>query len=694
MRIKILIFFIFIFKLKVFSQTPNEILTKLGHSDIISCITSSSDERLIASTSYDGTVKVWESTTMRRLIDLRVTLGYGINLKFSPEANFLYVTGGSFISKIDIKLGKIIKQYSVAGSNPCMSLSKNGKLIAIGTWNGKVEILNSDSLSLVKTFEGYESFMNVVKFSHDDNYLFIPNKLHQVEQININTKGLVNTFYLDNSLITNIDVEQHGKLIAVRSKTSDITIFDIQKKNDNVVLIPNSKLIYSALIFFNTEFYFNSIGNTISYVNRDNLFYDFKIDTKQNNKIAKIESDYFILSDKSNNIFYSKMSKLYKSNRNDLTKSEVFGLYSMGIINLCLSNKDSNISVVLNNDYIANINLNNINKSYKSSISSSPFSSFYSQLYNNSLIATDSKFDKIFYINSLNYFCYYSIKSKVNRVLNSYLSTWGNNQKYWTQITSSKVFAFNGSDESLIYDTNSDTLLRVKRDNTSLMKLIGDNELVSIGKKGNIEQIDFINNKVINKMQLPIDFDIFRIAVDKDNSKVGLVKFPDSLFIFTLKKGELLKNLKLTERPEQIRFIGDDKIFAYEVNKHSEIIDYKNNSIKTFPPSDIYQEEIYFTENSKISLINNTNFNGVKIMEFKNDSISYINLVTKDNPRYKRLAISQEGKFVVWCNVDESFSLFDVEKKQMVNTFRLINYKEKVFLIFKNKNDVLESIEF
>lgn len=150
--------------------------TYYGHTDRVYGIAYSPNGLLLASSSRDGSVKIWDATGATRdalhtfvINPDPATLGVG-NVAFSPSGEVLAgVTGQGEIILWDTSTWQEIRRKSAAHNGRIWGLafSPDGKLLLTGGSDSLVKLWNASDLSEIHAFNEHQDVVNAVAFSPD-----------------------------------------------------------------------------------------------------------------------------------------------------------------------------------------------------------------------------------------------------------------------------------------------------------------------------------------------------------------------------------------------------------------------------------------------------------------------------------------------------------------------------------------------
>lgn len=155
------------------------------HTAMVRRITATPDGALLATASYDKTVKIWSGNTATLVRTLRPAMGRGdagrvYSAALHPQGQWCAVGGWSDTTPLnghvlifDLRTGSVITHIDCAQSVPLeLEISPDGKLLAIGQNIGGVTVHDTESWQPIFTDRNYDD--SVCSLSFADAY---PSKL-------------------------------------------------------------------------------------------------------------------------------------------------------------------------------------------------------------------------------------------------------------------------------------------------------------------------------------------------------------------------------------------------------------------------------------------------------------------------------------------------------------------------------------
>ena len=150
----------------------NEKLVLKGHGNPVSAAAYSPDGKIVATGSWDKSIKLWHSETGKMLETLPGHQDYVLALRFVPGEQTLLAASPKVIKAWDLKTNK--ERWSkdwVKPFNPAvLSFSPDGKWLAGGGRDNQVRLWNLEE-SKPKWTLGQQNWVSSLAFSKNGNYL-------------------------------------------------------------------------------------------------------------------------------------------------------------------------------------------------------------------------------------------------------------------------------------------------------------------------------------------------------------------------------------------------------------------------------------------------------------------------------------------------------------------------------------------
>jgi len=288
-------------------KTGKEIYTLNGHMDSVKSISFSPDGNLLASGSSDKTIKLWNIKTGQEIYTFNGHLDAVISISFHPNGNLL--ASGS--SDKTIKLWNIetrveIYTINVDDSNICtICISSDGNILASASHPSEfgevVKLWNISTKTEIKEIEGYDEddFIYNVNFSHDGKILALCSHKHIIVwDRETEAQGQIETAH--NKEILSLSFSSDGQVLVTGSCDKTIKFWNIKKifGNDSYRVNPSSSYVTEGddcclftIRAHNKEVSsvcFSPDGKTLASGSFDKTIKLWKIDTK---KIQTLNED-------------------------------------------------------------------------------------------------------------------------------------------------------------------------------------------------------------------------------------------------------------------------------------------------------------------------------------------------------------------------------------------------------------------
>ncbi|MCY7323671.1 MAG: caspase family protein [Phormidesmis sp. CAN_BIN36] len=186
--------------IKLWNQNGKLLKTFSGHQDWTTDVQFSPTDRLLASASRDGTIKLWRLDRNTPIQTLQGHKGWINSIRFSPNGKILVSAGEDGAVKfwqIDNKNNRLLKSFVGHRDRiTAITFSPDSKLIATASAD-KTAKLWSLTGQLLQTFEGHRDQINDVRFHPQGKVL-----------ATAGADGIVNFWSLDGALLHTINAAQ------------------------------------------------------------------------------------------------------------------------------------------------------------------------------------------------------------------------------------------------------------------------------------------------------------------------------------------------------------------------------------------------------------------------------------------------------------------------------------------------------
>jgi WD40 repeat protein len=241
------------------AQTGRELLVFKGHDGGIGSVVSSSDGTRLASSSFDGTVKIWDATTTSPEAPIfRIPLGGVGNVTFSPDGKRLAgPTGDKTVKVCDAQTGQVL--LTCKGHTDVVYrvvFSPDGKRLASGAKDRTVRVWDAQTGQELLTCKGHTATVGSVAFSPDSTRL-ASSSSRPGEWGSSDPPGEVIVWDAQTGrellspkghsrLVNSLAFSSDGKRLATLSRDNTVKVWDVQTGQELLTLEARSRTVGSV----------------------------------------------------------------------------------------------------------------------------------------------------------------------------------------------------------------------------------------------------------------------------------------------------------------------------------------------------------------------------------------------------------------------------------------------------------------
>lgn len=234
---------------RIWNSTSGQCLKILGdHADWVYSTAFSPDGKLVASGSYDKTVKIWDVNTGNCLKTLVGHQSYANYVVFSPNGKYIASSGYDRVIKIwNVETGDCIRTLQGHTLEVWSAVfSPNGKYIASASIDKTIKIWQVSSEECLRTFEGHSDWVYSVSFSPLGKYIASGGRDKEIRIWGPDKKTSLKTFTGHFGDICSVSFSWDGKYLVSASLDKTIKIWDVEDETCLATLAGHTNGVNSA----------------------------------------------------------------------------------------------------------------------------------------------------------------------------------------------------------------------------------------------------------------------------------------------------------------------------------------------------------------------------------------------------------------------------------------------------------------
>jgi WD40 repeat protein len=208
------------------SINNDEFLTLNGHKSDVLAVDFSPDRTIIASGSWDQTVKLWDVSTGQELHTLSGHTRKVFSVAFSPDGNT--IASGCYDIKLwDVKTGQELRTLSGHTTwARCLDFSTDGQILVSGSYDNTIKLWDVATGQELRTFLGHNMGVISVVFSPDGNTIASGSEDGTIKIWDVATGQILRTLTGHTKGVWSVSFSPDGGTLATGSYDGIVKLWD------------------------------------------------------------------------------------------------------------------------------------------------------------------------------------------------------------------------------------------------------------------------------------------------------------------------------------------------------------------------------------------------------------------------------------------------------------------------------------
>ncbi|MBX2825748.1 MAG: protein kinase [Gammaproteobacteria bacterium] len=199
-----------------------------GHTEQVWAVAFSNDGQQLLSGDRGGKVRLWNAFTGRLIQEIDTGMDAVWSVSFTLDDQALLVASESKVSRFDVQDGEGVSSRVVdEGGLTRMTLSPDGKQLALSTTTGNVLLLDATTLERQHTFEVDNDTIWSVAYSHDGQLLAAASGGESVELYSLDSNKRIARLTGHSGGATNVGFLQDGSTLIASDRDGYIHWWDL-----------------------------------------------------------------------------------------------------------------------------------------------------------------------------------------------------------------------------------------------------------------------------------------------------------------------------------------------------------------------------------------------------------------------------------------------------------------------------------
>lgn len=260
--ILILLFVCFLASPQSVDQKP-DLVVQTGHSGLIASIAFTSDSKLVASGSWDNTIRIWDVQTGAQIRTLTGHTKSVTSVAFSPNGRLLASGSTDYTARIwDVSTGKLLRTLS-KHTMPVESvaINRDGTILATSGLDKLIVLWDIASGKEIRTLTGHDGNVTSVAFSPDGKRLASSSWDKTVKLWDTATGALLQTLPAGIALMS-VAYSPDGRMVAGAGSFSVIKIWDVASGQELHTMRAGAEWVYPLAFSPDSKFLASGSNST------------------------------------------------------------------------------------------------------------------------------------------------------------------------------------------------------------------------------------------------------------------------------------------------------------------------------------------------------------------------------------------------------------------------------------------------
>lgn len=222
-----------------------ELVVQTGHSGQVSSVAFSPDSKLIASGSWDNTIKIWDAATGVQLRALNGHTNSVTSVAFSPDGKLLASASMDYTAKIwDALTGQVLHTLTKHSLQvQSVAISRDNTTLATAGTDNLIILWNLQTGKEIRTLSGHESQVSSVAFGPDGTTLASASWDHFVRVWNTTTGEVIHKLEAPGALMS-VAFSADGRTIASAGFRSIIKAWDASSGQELYTQVAGAEWVF------------------------------------------------------------------------------------------------------------------------------------------------------------------------------------------------------------------------------------------------------------------------------------------------------------------------------------------------------------------------------------------------------------------------------------------------------------------